>query len=124
MRRIEVGCSIDRTDDIRFYVNAIDRMILGTAKERMSFLYSETRNFGSNAIRCRRMASTAQFIGLVENMKSGDTRPGMQCSVCRAACTRVSLANLWRWFVHHVGSAVARAACRLAVVPDLDAAGR
>jgi hypothetical protein len=31
--------------------------------------------------------------------------------------------DLQRWFIHHVGSAVARAARRLAVVPDLDAAG-
>src|SRR5262245_34379581 len=44
-------------------------------------------------------------------------------SVCRAANSHLLIANLWRWFIHHVGSAAARAACRLAEVPDLDAAG-
>jgi hypothetical protein len=73
------------------------------------------------------MTNAAQlFCGFgmdVENMESGDTLCGMQRVVCGAPPSHLFLWHLQRWFIHHVGSAVARG-FRLAEVPELDAAGR
>ena len=67
---------------------------------------------------------TAVQSGPVENMESGHNCRGTRL----AACCASHIDYCWRacsdGSSHHVGSAVARAACRLAVVPELDAAGR